>query len=127
MARSTRRAICFWAAVLLFCVACDDSAREPAAAPPIAGAVLDQIQKNVQEILDRDFGGMRAERVRVEKAANGARAVVHATLGAALAEADDQRLCSALSDAASSMLLEGQSIEVHFLRDGAVVHSCGLR
>ena len=124
MALNRSLGLACWLAVPLFGVACGDASRPPVAAPPIAGAVLDQIQKNVQQTLDRDFGGLRAERVRVERADDGARAVVHASLGAPLAEGDDQRLCGALAAAASGMLLAGQSIEIHLVGEGGAVRSC---
>lgn len=115
------------AAAGMLLVACQESAAPDAAgtAPPISGAALDELQSKLRETLDRDFAGARAERVRVERTSDGARAVVHASLAATFNEAEYERICRAISETASSTLVEGQSLELYLLHGEAVVHSCG--
>jgi hypothetical protein len=122
-----RAKILLAAAAGMLLLACRESAPESeGSAPPISGAALDQIQNNLRATLDRDFAGLRAERVRVERASDGSRAIVHAGLVAASDEAEYQRVCRAISEATSSVLIEGQSLEVYLLHGEEVVHSCGL-
>jgi hypothetical protein len=114
------------AAAWLLLTACGEPAPEAVgSAPPISGAALDELQSKLRETLDRDFAGARAERVRVERTSDGARAVVHASLAATFNEAEYERICRAISETASSTLVEGQSLELYLLHGEEVVHSCG--
>ena len=128
MARAALSASRLLAAATLVCAACGEPTVSDSGAnvAPISGAAMDAVQRNLHEILDREFTGLRAERVRVEKSADGRRVVVHASLEAELAEAEYRRICRAFAEAAASELVAGQALEAHLMAGDAVVHSCGL-
>jgi len=110
--------------LMLALLACGEPAAPGASTEPISGAALDAIQQNVRAIVAREFGEGPAESVRVERTEDGQRAVLHASLRPDATPADHERVCGVLSEAAGSVLTEGQSIEVYLLQEGSVVHTC---
>jgi len=111
---------------LLLAAGCGEKSGSPGAGevPPISGAAIDAIRAQVRARLERDPGFTPAERIRVERTEDGARAVVHVTLAEDLDEEAYARLCETIAAAAASVLVAGQTQEVYFLRGDAVVHSC---
>ncbi len=114
-------------AVLLLAAGCGEKSGSPDAreVPPISGAAIDAIRAEVRARLEGDPAFRPAERLRVERTEEGARIVVHVTLAEEPDEQAYARLCETIAAAAASVLVEGQTQEVYFLKDDAVVHSCG--
>lgn len=115
------------ASALVLAAGCGDPAADPQApAPAISGTEMDEVQRRIREVLDRDFAGLRAEYVRVERSSDGKRAILHAGVDPGFPEAEYARVCDAMVETAASVFAPGQALEIHLLRGGAVVHSCGL-
>jgi hypothetical protein len=113
-------------ALLLVSVACGEAGdRAGSSAPsPISGAQIDAMRAEVRANLERDPGFVPAERLRIERAEDGARIVVHVTLPVEVDEQGYAGLCETIAEAGASVLVEGQSQEVYFVKGDAIVHSC---
>lgn len=122
-----RRAADAFPAILIAAVslACGDADEPRPAPPPISGAQIDAMRAEVRANLERDPGFVPAERLRVERAEDGTRVVVHVTLPEELDEDSYAQLCETIAAAGDTVLVEGQTQEVYFLYGDAIAHSCG--